>query len=398
MKKRLLFSLALLSAFAVVAQTQYGWVEKSMFGGVPRHRCVGLTIGNRGYMGLGHYNSTGNVAFEDWWEYDPGSDTWAQKANFPGGPRYHSAGFAIGGYAYVGTGRDEIGYNYQDFYRYDPVTNTWSAIANFPGPARRGAVGFAINGKGYVTTGSYYTDIFEYNPGTNTWTPKATFPGAGRLSAVGFSIGNKGYVTTGDVGGPSNDMWEFDPVANSWLQRASLPGLARMEAAGFELMGKGYVGTGDNYSSGTNYQDFWCFDPASNTWVQVADFGGAARRYLTTFTIGNRAYAGLGTSGINYGDLWEFGTMNGVEEKIPAIEELHTYPNPAQEEIFVTVPAKITEGELLLIDHNGRLLRKMENLRGGALRIEREGLAAGIYFLSLRENGATKANGKIILR
>ena len=33
------------------------WIEKANFGGEARHRGVGFSVGGRGYMGLGHYNS-----------------------------------------------------------------------------------------------------------------------------------------------------------------------------------------------------------------------------------------------------------------------------------------------------------------------------------------------------
>jgi hypothetical protein len=40
-----------------------------------------LAIGNKGYVGTGQY--AGSLA--DFWEYDPLSNTWTQKANFGGG-------------------------------------------------------------------------------------------------------------------------------------------------------------------------------------------------------------------------------------------------------------------------------------------------------------------------
>lgn len=397
MKKTLRYFLPLLFAVPVFGQTQYGWVQKAMFGGEARHRSTGLTIGTRGYMGLGHKNSVVDVLYDDWWEYDPGTDTWTQKADFGGGLRYHAAGFVIGTNAYVGTGRAPSSVLMNDFWKYDALANTWTPVANFPGSVRRGAVGFAINGKGYVGTGSYYADFYEYNPGTNTWTAKASLPASGRISAVGFTIGNKGYVGTGDIGGPSNDMWEYDPATNMWLQRASLPGLARMEAGGFELMGKGYIGTGDNFSSGTNYQDFWCFDPVANSWIQVADFAGAARRYLTCFTIGNRAYAGLGTSGTNYRDLWEYGTVSGVEET-GTIPSLKVYPNPVSEQALIELPGDLQDIEILVIDAAGRLVRDMKNISASPVQFNREDLPAGTYFLQCLKKGTTIANAQIILR
>jgi len=102
----------------------------------------------------------------------------------------------------------------QDFWEYDPATNVWTKKADFPGDARLGAIGFSVGNKGYVGTGliesSYLglKDIWEYNPASNSWTKKPDIP-QGRSGAVGFSIGNKGYVDTGIDGG--NDFWEFTP-------------------------------------------------------------------------------------------------------------------------------------------------------------------------------------------
>ncbi|HET6989765.1 MAG TPA: hypothetical protein VFJ43_00510, partial [Bacteroidia bacterium] len=71
----------------VLAQTQLGWIEKANFPGPARHRASAAAVGNRGYMGLGHINAIVDVLYDDWYEYDPGSDSWTQKANYPGGPR-----------------------------------------------------------------------------------------------------------------------------------------------------------------------------------------------------------------------------------------------------------------------------------------------------------------------
>src|SRR5438045_7987523 len=88
----------------------------------------------------------------------------------------------------------------KDFWEYDPATDTWTQKADFGGVARNRATGFSINGKGYIGTGwdgSFRKDFWEYDPATNTWTLKADFGGTARYSAPGFSIGNKGYVGTG---------------------------------------------------------------------------------------------------------------------------------------------------------------------------------------------------------
>lgn len=387
----------LIFSFPVFSQTNFGWIQKAGFPGPARHRATGAAVNNRGYMGLGHINSIQDVLYDDWFEYDPGTDSWTQKANFPGGPRMHAASFVINNKIYVGTGRDVNTVLYNDFYCYNPVTNSWSQIASFPGAARRGAVAFVLNNLGYVGTGSYHSNFYKYDPAIDTWFPVTNLPGTGRISSVACAINGKGYLTTGDQGGPMGDMWEYDPVFDTWTAKANLPGLPRMEACGFALNGKFFVGTGDNYSSGTNYQDFWCFDPAINSWMQVTDFSGAARRYMTTFVIGNRAYAGLGTSGINYADLWEYGSISGIEENTGGYLPMEIFPNPVHENTTVKFPAEVKNAELRLTDLSGKEISVFSEIQGNQFQFERNGIPAGIYFLILSEEQKIISVSKIIL-
>lgn len=396
MKK--LFTLFILSVLFVGAdaQTQYGWVQKSSIPAVGRHRSTALSCGNRGYVGLGHINSVVDILYQDWWEYDPGTDTWAQKANFAGGLRYHAAGFTIGNNVYVGTGRAPSSVLMTDFWKYSPATNTWTSIAPFPGAARRGAVGFDINGYGYVGTGSYYADFYRYDPVLNQWTTAAPLP-IGRISAVAMSVNGKGYCGTGDIGGNSGDWYEYNPLLNVWTTKASLPGLPRMEACGFALNGECYVGTGDNYSSGDNYQDFWCYKPSTNSWIQVADFAGSARRYLVAFTLNGRAYAGTGTSGMNYNDWWEYGTISGTEEY--AAPTVSVYPVPSSGPVTFSF-SKSTENAVtfILYDMDGRAVRISGFDACREFTIGREELPAGTYTYSITSDSRYISGGKIIFQ
>jgi N-acetylneuraminic acid mutarotase len=395
MRKDLL-TLFLFISIASAAQSNLGWLQRAGFPGPARHRATCAAVGNRGYMGMGHINSVVDVLFDDWYEYDPGSDTWMQKANFPAGPRFHATSFVINNKIYVGTGRDVNANLYNDFYCYDPVTNTWSTIASYPGAGRRGAVGFTINGYGYVGTGSYHSNFYKYDPVNDLWTPIASLPGSGRISAVGFSIGNKGYVTTGDETGPMGDIWEYDPSFDSWTAKAPLPGLPRMEAGGFAMNGKGYVGCGDDYSSGTNYGDFWCFDPVTNSWSQIADFGGAARRYLSSFVIGNRAFCGLGTSGINYADLWEYGFISGVEEN-PHGSSCSAFPNPFSGQTTLHFSNELIDADYSIVDLNGKEVRKAEHVNGNEITIEQNELTTGVYILRVDPKNSPPVFTKLII-
>ena len=84
---------ALLVVFIAFSTSAAGWIQQTDFGGTARHRTTMLALGNKIYAGLGHYNGAGiNVLFEDWWEFDPATSSWSQKANYRGGLCYHAAG------------------------------------------------------------------------------------------------------------------------------------------------------------------------------------------------------------------------------------------------------------------------------------------------------------------
>jgi N-acetylneuraminic acid mutarotase len=286
--------------------TAEAWTQKANFGGSARDNAVGFSIGSKGYIGTGKTSSTSYK--NDFWEYDPSTNTWSQKANFGGTARHSAVGFSIGAKGYIGTGYD--GSRKNDFWEYDPSANTWTQKANFGGSVRDNAVGFSIGAKGYIGTGSsgsaYKNDFWEYNPSANTWTQKASFGGSARYEAVGINIGSKGYIGTGYDGSSKNDFWEYNPSTNTWTQKANFGGSARSIAVGFSIGSKGYIGTGWDLTSGSK-NDFWEYDPSANLWIQKANFGGSKRNDAVGFSIGSKGFIGTGYAATgNKNDFWEY--------------------------------------------------------------------------------------------
>lgn len=380
------------------------WFQKSSFGGEARHRATAFSIGNFGYIGLGHINSAVDVEYEDFWKYDPASDSWTQISDYPEGKCFHVTGFVIDDKAYAGTGRKIDGTYFKRFYEYDPTTNVWTSIADFPGSARRGAVSFAINGSGFVgtgqTTGGYSNDFYRYVPASNSWFPIPNLPGAVRTSSVAFELNGMGYVGTGNTNaGSTNDFWMYNPVTNSWTPRASVGPTTRQEATGFSLNGKGYIGTGDDYSSGNNFSDFWEFNPSANTWVQIEDFSGTARRYLVSFVIGDRAYCGTGTNGTNFRDFWMFDRYLSVVSEGFKKANIFVYPNPFSETISVDFKSVSLETKnkikIEVIDMTGRLYDV--TYRGEEkLILDLMTKKSGIYLLNFKVDGEVLLQKKII--
>ena len=104
------------------------WTQKANLVGGGREYAAGFAIGNKGYIGAG-------TGYNDFWEYDPATNTWTQKANFAGGTRLGPTGFSIGNKGYIGTGYYKnnalVTFYYKDFWEFDPNTNIWTQKADF---------------------------------------------------------------------------------------------------------------------------------------------------------------------------------------------------------------------------------------------------------------------------
>ena len=214
---------------------QNGWFQKSSHGGDARHRCTAFSIGNKGYFGGGHINSGVTITNEDYWQYDPSTDSWTQIADFGGGKRYHATAFTIGNWAYVGCGEDGADEYHNDFWKYSPIVNTWFPSEELPGNPRRGAVSFVINDEAYVGTGQsdfgYEVDFYKFDPTTETWTAIADFLGEARSGSVAFSHDEIGYLGTGHVlGAATKDFYSYEPVTDIWVQKSNVGTFLRQDA------------------------------------------------------------------------------------------------------------------------------------------------------------------------
>lgn len=120
------------------------WTRKADFGGSARYQAVGFSIGTKGYIGTG-YGPGGYRG--DFWEWDQATNTWTKKDSIisaGGTARTSAVGFSIGTKGYIGTGYDGSALK-KDFYEWDQATNTWTQKADFPGKPRQVALGFSIN-------------------------------------------------------------------------------------------------------------------------------------------------------------------------------------------------------------------------------------------------------------
>ncbi|MES2619734.1 MAG: T9SS type A sorting domain-containing protein, partial [Bacteroidota bacterium] len=216
-------------------------------------------------------------------EYNPVTNAWTQKANFPGIRRIDPVAFGIGANGYVGLGSPTgSGIPYYDFWMYTPGTNSWAIRDSFPGGPRQAANSFVIGKKGYVTLGKDYsnskTDTWEYNPASNNWTQKVSFP-IWRDRAYAFSAGSKGYV---GLGYPYVTFYQFDPIADTWTPLANYPSHTRGFGVSFSINGIGYIGLGSD-GSGKDSAVFWQYEPDPS--ILSLDASDSVICHNQTFTV-----------------------------------------------------------------------------------------------------------------
>ncbi|GAB3497892.1 hypothetical protein GCM10027341_18670 [Spirosoma knui] len=67
------------------------------------------------------------------WAYDPTTDTWTRRADFPGPARQRGTGFALARQGYFGLGLTLDGRGLRDIWQYDPVADRWQYVTDYPG-------------------------------------------------------------------------------------------------------------------------------------------------------------------------------------------------------------------------------------------------------------------------
>jgi len=242
------------------------WSRKADYPGGGRNGATAYAVNGKIYVFFGIDNSL--VCHNDVWEYNPETDKWKQKADFPGQGRLNARGFVFGDSTiFIGTGSFQSAYNYlYDFWEYNPSTDKWQQKTDFPGGKRMAAVSFVLNDKGYLGSGlmdafTPTNDFWSYDPTNDTWSGIANLPASPRVGLVSFVIGNEAYVGLGDD--YTNfyvDFWKYNASdSTSWIRVVSPKTPVRLGGISFTIDNIGYFGTGWDK---TNYfSDFWSFDP-----------------------------------------------------------------------------------------------------------------------------------------
>jgi len=406
--KQFIFLLIGILPFFAVSQTENFWTKKTDFPGLKRERAVAFAIGDYGYICSGV--DSAEVVLNDLWQYNPANDTWTQKANLPGSVRRDAIAFAINSKGYVGTGIDNdesmLGTKLNDFWEYNPTTNTWTQKADFPGSGGLGiyfATGFNIDSKGYICGGktgpnTYTSQFWEYKPSIDEWTQRTNFPGGVRYQLSSFSVGYYGYVGLGanqDVF--KKDFWKYNGGTNEWTQIANLPAWERGGACTFSIGESGFVCLGSN---GGVLSDLWEYKPELNEWFVRATYGGSERKNAVSFVVNNRAYVGTG-KGISgkKASMYEY---TPKQELMAGISQLNTvefslYPNPSNGSFQLQSNSKNIE-TLRICTTDGRCIETIKYNGIQPIVLNRSDFSNGIYFVScVDQNGSVLGTQQLML-
>lgn len=305
MKNKLFIKLIAILLFQFFGFSQ-SWVIRPNFPSTSRTAVGSFSIESKGYFIGGETATATNLV--DTWEYNTETNSWTQKANYPGVGTQKGVAFSINGIGYYGFGTAG-----GQLFSYNPQSNTWTQKATCTIPS----ISFWSTTYFVIGTKAYFLDqnnkFFIYDSVTDSYTSLSDFTGQRRVTGVGFSINNKGYVCTGlnatSAGNIMlNDLWEYNPLNNTWTQKTALPATGRYASFGFSFNNKGYVLGGETNTSAMTNQ-FWEYNPTTDSWFVLPNYIGGSRNYLSGFVSNNSVYAGFGSPGFGVA-FNEYGFFN----------------------------------------------------------------------------------------
>jgi len=282
------------------------WTKLSDPGFTERVDAVSFVLGNKAYVGTG---KNGNTYLNDFHAFN--GTSWSPIASLPGNERSGAVAFVANGKAYVGLGQSQTTGGqqsvYQDFWMYDPTSNSWSAAPSFLGQPRYLAAAFEAGGQGYVATGinanaNRLEDVWRFNADNNVWVQMDDFPGGVRINSIGTGILDNGFL----FGGTDNDdIWEYNHALDTWTKRLDIDAPSRDGSILFTIGSKSYYGMGSG--NGSYYTDFYKFDFHAYLLTEQKEFPGTGRKDAIGFSLDNNGYLLMGGNNSDlFSDFWMF--------------------------------------------------------------------------------------------
>jgi len=384
------------------------WVEVSPApDGFLTDHTYGFGLDGKGYLVAGT-DEVGNVR-DDFYQYDPATDSFTQLDDFPGGAR----GFAIGdtwdGKAYFGFGLTSSNQLRRDLWSFDPATMEWTQLADCPGVPRFHPAMIAHNDKVYVGLGGgnngNLKDWWIYDIATDAWSRGPDFPSIARHHPYQFGVGDHVYVGFGH--GPNvnnqlvifNEWYRYDPATEEWDEMATLPAEGRVAGQQFSHNDKGYVLSGEGRDhSAMEEGEFWAYDPVEDEWEAMPSHPGNSRWAPASFVVNDEVYI---YNGIVYGfgpalsveAAYKFKLDEGdVMASAPSLinnTQLFLSPNPANNFLLMEDHSRsLLTGQFTILDALGRTRMTFDFEGKKVIGINE--LENGVYILRAHDGSAAK--------
>ena len=346
------------------------------------HHSFAFSFDDMGYIVAGN---SGSGVRDDFYQYNPVTDSWTELTPFPGKAR----GFAIGdtwdGKAYFGFGNDGTS-RLNDLWVFDPSNMSWTELASCPCAERTHPAMIAHKGKVFVGLGSSSSgnmnDWWEYDIALNTWSQKDDLPSSPRHHPYQFGIGDYVYTGFGHGNGIFNDWFRYDIAGETWTQVTTLPAEGRVAGTQFSYDGLGYVLSGDGENHGSmNIGEFWAYDPVTDTWDELPPHPEGSRWAPASFIIDGEVYIINGTSFSEYvTEIYKFDLNSVLSTPELTNSTISIYPNPAIDIINIDVSGDL-KYEATIFDLQGRIMIRKTNQTA----IDIQALPHGIYLIEIKD-------------
>jgi uncharacterized delta-60 repeat protein len=346
------------------------------------------------------YNSTGDTVWVRRYDGPSSSDDGASAIILDGNGNVYVTGHSF-----------EFGMNY-DYatIKYNSAgVAQWVRRYNNPGNSWDAASAIAVDNSGnvYVTgiSGDNY-GWFDYatikynSAGETLWVRRYGGPGNQDDHASAIVVDNSGNVyITGFCGiyGPNKDYAtiKYDSAGvEQWVQTYDGPGNYEDMASDIALDGSGnvYV-TGHSYGSNDSADYATIKYNSSGTQQWLVRYNGPGNNNDIANAIAVDSAGNVFITGASYGSgtSSDYTTIKyvqtpGIEERSPLSADrlsLKVFPNPAKTFFTIRAPLNAQGSMLKMYDVSGKLVKELQSLGVGELKVSLDGIKNGVYFVQV---------------
>ena len=242
---------------------------------------------------------------DDFYRYNPETDTWTQLEDLPFSGRSNMAVCSCNGVAYCGGGfageQNDMASYKTDWWSFDG--KQWTQLPDIPTKYTDGLISFTHDDKVYVGYGyahQWTAELFAFDTNTNTWSGNLQPDYTNINLGLGYAFAQQDNRIFAGLGFDTynvNSWSEYDPAANTWYKRANIPCRGGVFFAATATSGNiclaGGRAFGGSLTTGGIYDHVWSYDIQHDTWSLCGHLPQPTENMIA-FTINNTAYFGLG--------------------------------------------------------------------------------------------------------